>query len=188
MKMTTTTLEILKNRFTLNINLTMLTHSLNKTEPDNEPVSLEQILDSNGISDAVWALQLFEYKTYCLFLADIAESILPLFQGKNEYYEKNKYYEKDKDYNLARELIQSIEGHHAGEVSKEGLKEAVKMAEKNLSCNYMLEHCITLFATIAYLENMFPYFVIYVAMDINPNLKWAAVETVFRKHFCEDQK
>jgi len=35
-------------------------------------VSLIQILESNGIQDAVWALRCFDYTDYCLFLADVA--------------------------------------------------------------------------------------------------------------------
>jgi hypothetical protein len=34
---------------------TLLKH-LNKTEPDNEPLSLATILDKNGLSDAIWCL------------------------------------------------------------------------------------------------------------------------------------
>ena len=37
-----------------------LLESLNKTEPDDEPISIEHIIDSNGIRDAIWALRATE--------------------------------------------------------------------------------------------------------------------------------
>lgn len=46
-------------------------------------VTLKQILDSNGIADAVWCLRVFSYKQQCLFRAEVAETVLPIF---NERY------------------------------------------------------------------------------------------------------
>lgn len=46
----------------------------------NEPISFETILKHNGIKDALWALRTQNYKDYCAFLADVAESTLSLFE------------------------------------------------------------------------------------------------------------
>ena len=53
------------------------------TDDLNTEVSILQILNSNGISCAIWALRTQKYKDYCLFLADVAESVLHIFE--NEY-------------------------------------------------------------------------------------------------------
>ena len=81
----------------------LLLKNLNKTEADDEPLDLITILESNGIQDAVWALRCFDYKDYCLFLADIAESGLHI----------------DYTYNKARRLeIRAIRDYKAGAIKK----------------------------------------------------------------------
>lgn len=79
-----------------------LLKSLNKTSADGELLELMDILKILGIEDAVWCLRCFGYKEYCLFLADIAESVLPIFEDK---------YPND---NRPRLTIQAIRDYHAG--------------------------------------------------------------------------
>jgi hypothetical protein len=43
-------------------------------------ISLKEVLDICGIQDAVWCLQAFPYRDCCLFLADVAEMVLPIFE------------------------------------------------------------------------------------------------------------
>jgi hypothetical protein len=82
---------------------------LNKNHKQ-EKVSLMQILKSNGIEDAVLALRCFDYKDYCLFNADVAESVLHIFEKK---------YPKDL---RPRNCIQGIRDFKAGKITKEELK------------------------------------------------------------------
>ena len=81
---------------------------LTEEEKDKE-VDLIEILESNGIKDAVWVLRCFDYRFYCLFLADVAESVLPIFEAK--------YPEDDRPM----KAIQAIRDFHAGKISAEEL-------------------------------------------------------------------
>ena len=58
--------------------------SLNKTEADDEPLELQHILDTLGISDAVWSLRSIEGadREIRLFACDCAESVLPIYESK----------------------------------------------------------------------------------------------------------
>ena len=51
-------------------------------ELDTEVTPMD-ILKHAGIKDACWCLRVFDYKDYCLFLADIAESIVHLASDKS---------------------------------------------------------------------------------------------------------
>ena len=84
-----------------------LLKSLDKTKADDEPLSLGYILKSNGIEDAVWALQVLDYKDECLFRADVAESVLHIFEER---------YPDDK---RPREAINGIRKWHRGEITFE---------------------------------------------------------------------
>ena len=88
----------------------LLLKNLNKTKADDEPLSLIEILESNGVEDAVWALGCFEYRDCCLFLADVAESVLYIFEKK---------FPSD---NRPRNCIQGIRDFHAGNITEEELK------------------------------------------------------------------
>ena len=59
-----------------------LLNHLNKTQSDDEPLSIATILQSNGISDAVWALCAVEGKDkeIRLFASDCAESVLHIYE------------------------------------------------------------------------------------------------------------
>jgi len=72
-------------------------------------ISILEILNSNGIEDAVWALRTQEYKSYCLFLADVAQSVLHIFE---------KACPGDM---RVRNLIAGIRRWHAGDISDEQL-------------------------------------------------------------------
>ena len=73
-----TTLNEIKAKSPCGSGWRKLLGSLDKTEADDAPIDLMYILKSNGIQDAVWALRCFDFKDYCLFLADVAESVLPI--------------------------------------------------------------------------------------------------------------
>ena len=84
--------------------------SLNKTRADDEPIHIMYILKSNGIGDAVWCLRCCDYKDYCLFLADVAESVLP-------------YFERHNASRMPRKTIEAIRQYKRGEISQNHLKE-----------------------------------------------------------------
>lgn len=88
-----------------------LLHSLNKPQADDEPVSLMHILRSNGIRDAVWALRCFDYKDYCLFLADVVDSVAHLTDDKRVH-----------------DCIQAIRDYHASKITKDDLQRAADAA------------------------------------------------------------
>jgi hypothetical protein len=85
--------------------------NLNKTKADDELLDLITILKSNGIKDAVWALRCFDYLDCCLFLADLAESVLHLFEQNNS----------SKALRLA---IQAMRDYKAGRITRCQLKSA----------------------------------------------------------------
>ena len=60
--------------------------SLNKTQPDDEPLALTYILDSNGLNDAIWCLRALPDKhrdKIVLFTADVAERVLPIYEKQH---------------------------------------------------------------------------------------------------------
>lgn len=77
---------------------------------DETEIDLKDILESNGVKDAFFCLKAFDYDDYCLMLADIAESVLHIFESK---------YPDDKRPELA---IQAIRDYKAVEINKEQLK------------------------------------------------------------------
>jgi hypothetical protein len=59
-----------------------LLKALGKTQADDEPLLIAKIIETNGIQDAIWALQAVEGKDkeLRLFAADCAEMVLPIFE------------------------------------------------------------------------------------------------------------
>jgi hypothetical protein len=56
--------------------------NLGKTKADDEPLNIMTVLESNNIEDAVWCLRCFERDSYRQFNADVAESVLHIFESK----------------------------------------------------------------------------------------------------------
>ncbi len=88
-----------------------------KTHDDNTQIKLSDVLKICGIEDACWFLRCFEYKDYCLFCADVAESVLPIFE--------NKYQNDDRP----RKAILAIREYHRGKVTKKELNAAAADAD-----------------------------------------------------------
>src|SRR5690606_40470249 len=86
-----------------------LLKNLGKTKADDEPLSFKRILESNGIKDAVWSLNVLAYKERCLFQADVAESVLHIFEAKYP------------DDSRPRKAIKAIRDYHAGLISRNEL-------------------------------------------------------------------
>ena len=77
-----TTLNTIRSHHPCKSGWEKLLNHLGKTKADDEPIDLITILESNGIQDAVWCLRCFEYDDYRMFNADVAESVLHLFESK----------------------------------------------------------------------------------------------------------
>ena len=63
----------------------LLSH-LDKKKADDEPLNLLTILESNGVSDVLWALRCVEHpdldRVARLMACDFAEAVLPIFEKK----------------------------------------------------------------------------------------------------------
>ena len=94
--------------------------SLNKTHADDEPIHIMDILNSNGLDDAVWCLRCCDYIDCCLFLADVAESVLP-------------YFEQHNTSQTPRKIIVAIRRYKRGEISQKQLKEFTDAEAKGAS-------------------------------------------------------
>jgi len=78
----------------------------------DEEVSFEEIIKSNGIKDAIWALRCIDDKdNVALFCADIAESVLTIYEERN------------KENKAPRECINAIRLYVKGDISKNTLLE-----------------------------------------------------------------
>lgn len=75
----------------------------NKDMDMNREISLVDILKSNGIDDAIWAVKhIHDYKDYCLFMVELAENTLPYFK------------EADPNNPLLEQILESIKDYHRG--------------------------------------------------------------------------
>jgi hypothetical protein len=55
-----------------------------KPEDYSEEIKISEIVKSNGIKDAVWAMRaVYDKKTVMLFCADVAESVLHIYEKYN---------------------------------------------------------------------------------------------------------
>ena len=73
----------------------------------DKEVTLLQILDSNGIRDAMWALRCWDYKEYALLLASIAESVVEIFKklNKNMHNDDPSFYRLPDSRELAAQYL-----------------------------------------------------------------------------------
>lgn len=93
-----------------------------------EKITIEEIIKSNGIKDAVWALRCIENKEQSkkvyFFCADVAESVLHIFENK---------YEND---NRPRKVIEAIRLFIDDEISISELKTAADAAATAAAAAY----------------------------------------------------
>jgi len=167
----------------------LLLKSLNKTHADDEPLDLMHILKSNGIKDAVWALRCFDYLDYCLFLADVAESVLEIYDSKY-------------DNPTPRRAIKAIRQYKAGEITLEELKVFADAAESAEAAAYAAEAAeAATYAAEASAEATAAEATAYAAADASAwaadaaadaadyarRNKWNEIEALFIKHFGEQK-
>jgi len=113
-----TTLKKLKKHNPCRSSWDRLLESLDKTEPDNEPLKLRYILDLLGVQDAIWAFRAIDgyRKEQILFIADCAEHVLHIYEEK---YPKNT---------APRAAILATRNYANGKISKEKLRSAAAAA------------------------------------------------------------
>jgi len=138
---------------------TLLLKNLNKIDPDDDPLTVLQILESNGIEDAVWSLRCFDYRDYCLFLADVVELVLHI-------------YENEHDDPAPRLAIQGIRDYHTGKITREELKNLSNDAANAATDAYLAA------ASYAYLAASYADFA-----AVAEKAKWIEIEQLFIKHF-----
>ena len=158
-----------------------LLHHLGKTEADDESLNIMTILEANGIEDAVWCLRAFKYRDYCLFNADVAESVLSIFEAK---------YPKDA---RPRNAIKTIRDYKAGKITREALVtdaacaaydaayDAAYAAYASASASaYAATYTASASASAYAAYNASAYAAATSATSAD---KWAGIETIFTKHF-----
>ncbi len=95
---------------------------LNKSKADDEPIDFMVIYEVMGIKDALWCLRTQDYRDYCLFLADVAELVLHIFE---DVYPDNK---------APRQAIEAIRDWYNGDITDKQLEEYASAARA--ACNY----------------------------------------------------
>ena len=150
-----------------------LLHHLGKTEADDESLNIMTILEANGIEDAVWCLRAFKYRDYCLFNADVAESVLSIFEAKHP---------KDA---RPRNAIKTIRDYKAGKITKKELGPDAYVAAYDAAAYAVYDAYVAAYdayasasAYVAYTAAAYAYTASATSAD-----KWAGIETIFTKHF-----
>lgn len=146
---------------------------------------LMEILEKEGIESAIKVLCDYDYKLYCLFLADVAESVLHIFEAKYpcdrrprdyvggiRFYRKKRITKEDLN-NLRSAALAST--RHAAYVNKTRFLAAYTVSSASS-------------APCAAID------VIYAAVEAeteagakNKKQKWKEIEELFIKHFGEKQ-
>lgn len=176
-----TTSKIIKVYQHHSFDLKKLLKSLGEYEPSDHAISLDYILKTNGVNDAIWVLRLLDYKEYCLFFVDVAELLLPSFEVR---------YPKD---SRPREAIKAIRAYHAEEISKEALKIAtanVFDAAKTATVDgyYITAKVAWNITNIArvFEKDNFVNLNFHAISFPSTKIEQQELEELFIKHFCSD--
>ena len=108
---------------------TKLLKSLNKTKADDEPVSIVQVLDSNGLNDALWCLRAVsgrdrEIRHYAVWCARQVEHLMTDQRSKNALNVSERFADglaTQEELNAARDAA----GEAAWEATREELDAAL---------------------------------------------------------------
>ncbi len=156
----------------------------NLSEQNKQKLSLISTTDSIdfmtiyeiiGIKDAIWCLKVFDYKDYCLFLADVAESVLPIFEAKNP------------DINEPREAIEGIRAWHNGDINSwqlNILSDAAYTAADAATTAYVAAF-VAAYAATAYAAYDAAFYTACTA--VNAGSDWEKIEELFIEHFGDKQ-
>lgn len=150
-----------------------------KTTDLEKEFTLIQALELNGLGDAVWALRTKYYKTYCLFLCDVARLTSHLYAKDNTDIS-----------NVAIEIIESIPKYRAKKIPYKKLRKIAKKVDfevpKNLrdfqSSKFSKKHCALVSAYSAAKNSQQTSFITVVAAQY-AGANSDEIEKIFRKHF-----
>ena len=166
MKTTLRELNELKKYNSFNLN--KLTSNLG-TDDLNTEVTILEILNSNGIIDALYALGTQKYKDYCLFNADVAESVLHIFE--DEYPDDDR----------PRKAIEGIRLFHSGKITKGDLNNIDYCVYSVIDTTYHAAIHNSIFS--AYNTAREAVDCVVHSSDINSRVeKWKEIEVLLRKH------
>ena len=164
---------------------------LGKTKADNRKLSFKRILKAVGIVDAVWCLRVLPYEDCCLFMADVAESVLHIFEKRHP------------DDDRPRKAIQAVRDYKAKGISSEELAEArhaayaayaaYAAAADAAAADAAAADAAAYAAYAAYAAAADAAYAAYAAAadaayaaaaDAARKKKWQEIERLFIKHFC----
>jgi hypothetical protein len=129
----------------------------------NREVTILQILESNGVKDTFWALRTQEYKDYCLIAADVAESVLHIFEDKYP------------DDERPRKAIESIREWHSGKTSIQELIDYSHCAHNaHVDADDDAAHVYDVYDAA--------YDAAYAASTVSADKQWEKNEEILRKH------
>ncbi len=172
---------------------------LGKDKADNRRLSFKRILKSNGIHDAIWALRTLPYEDKCLFLADVAESVLHIYEKRNP------------DDDRPRKAIQAVRDYKVNGITREQLNKA-RAAAAAVADAYAAYAADVAVAYAAYAADVAVAYAAYAAdvavadaaddaayaaadaayaaadaayaADAARKKKWQEIEILFIEHFC----
>ncbi len=119
-----------------------------------------------GIVDAIWCLRVLDYNDYCLFLADVAESVLPIFEA---------VYPNDK---RPRKAVEGIRAWHNGDIDNEQL---YILSNAAYEATYDYDDDYVVHAAYAASAACTATYAINVARAAGSD--WEKIEELFIKHF-----
>lgn len=150
-----------------------------KTNDLEKEFTFIQALELNGLSDAVWALRTKYYKTYCLFLCDVAKLTSHLYE-----------HEDTEVSNTALEIIKSIPKYRAKKISYKKLRKIAKKVEFKVPATlegfqerkFSKKYCALISAYSAAKNTQQTSFITAVAAQY-AGASSKQIEFLFRKHF-----
>lgn len=149
---------------------------------------LIETLEKHGIKKAVKALDVYSYKFYCLFLADVAESVLHIFEAKYpcdrqprdcvggvRFYRKKRITKEDLSNLRSAALASTRHARHAAYMNKAPFLAAYTVSSASSApCDAIDVICAAVEAEAE-------------AGAKKREQKWQEIEKLFIKHFGEKQ-
>lgn len=150
---------------------------LGKSKADDKRLYFKTILKSNGIQDAVWALRTLTFEDRCLFQADVAESVLHIFEKK---------YPDDK---RPRKAIEAVRNYKAKGISLDELRGKKRDADAAAyaaydAAAYAADAADAAADADADADDATAYAAAAAAYAAARRKKWIEIEQLFIKHFC----
>ena len=160
-----------------------------KTSYDDEEFDLMEVLKSNAIKDAIWCLRCFDYLDYSLFNADVVESVLHIYEHKNNSKTPRLAIKAIRDFKLG--VITSVELFSASYA-------AADVAYAVDAASYAVDTVAYAAYAAAYAASIYSYAETaahavptnYVNVNVaeyssaaDRKSKWNEIEQIFIKHF-----